>query len=67
MVWQIILLSLGILGFGMLISLFYIIMSDEDLNKSWIMACIIYAVYLIIVTLAAIPLGAWKALELLGF
>lgn len=67
MVWQIILLSLGILGLGILISLFYILMSDDDFNKASIMAIIIYVVYLIIIGLALMPLGVWKALELLGF
>lgn len=67
MVWQIILLSLGIIGFGLLISFFYILLHSEDINKAWIGACIVFIIYLVIVTLAAIPLGAWKALELLGF
>lgn len=42
-------------------------MNSEDMNKAWIGASIVFVIYLAIVTLAAIPLGAWKALELLGF
>lgn len=67
MVWQIILLSLGVIGFGLFMSFFYILMNSEDMNKAWIGASIVFVIYLAIVTLAAIPLGAWKALELLGF
>ena len=67
MVWQIILLSLGILGFGVLISLLYVLLYEGNMNKAWIGACIVFIVYLIIITFASIPLSAWKALELLGF
>ena len=66
MVWQIILLSLGILGFGILVSLLYLFMND-DITKSWITSLTIFGVYLLLVMFIVMPLGVWKAFELLGY
>ena len=66
MIWQIILLSLGILGFGILVSLLYFFMND-DITKSWITSLTIFGVYLLLVMFIVMPLGVWKAFELLGY
>lgn len=66
MVWQIILLSLGILGFGIFISFCYLLMAD-DITTSWITSLTIFFIYLALVMFIVMPLGVWKAFELLGY
>ena len=67
MIWSIIFLSLGILVLGLLISSLYFWIYHDDINKAMVGSCIMFIAYLIILTLVAIPLGAWKTLELLGY
>lgn len=66
MIWQIILLSLGILGFGVFVSFCYLLMAD-DITTSWITSLIIFFIYVALVMFIVMPLGVWKAFELLGY